>query len=191
MQVTSVPPTVITLGAASPTIVPSVATTLGMPVTVTSPVQEALATAVNTTALVQQELSVPETILPVTSANNESQLGGSYLHNHLNQAISSNNVSVCSSDSFAQENLKTLLNKRLNDKIYNTFKEEFSNTNLDSESKLLPKVCMYNEEIAKFVHEINIKLGVLLDYTALEISEVPHWAETFWVLAKIKVQWEA
>ena len=55
---------------------------------------------------------------------------------------------MCSSDSYAQENLKTLLNEKLNDKIYSTFKETFSNTNLDSVSELLPKVCTYNKEIA-------------------------------------------
>ena len=91
---------------------------------------------------------------------------------------------MCSSDSFAQENLKTLLNKRLNDNIFSTFEETFSNTNLDSVSELLPKVHLYNKERAKFVHKINIKYSVLLDYTVLDISEVLHWAETFQVLVK-------
>ena len=36
----------------------------------------------------------------------------------------------------------------------------------------------YNKEIAKFIEEINIKYGFILDYTVLEISEVPHWVET-------------
>ena len=71
----------ITPGAASPTIIPSTAATLTMPVTITSHVQEALATTLDTPAKVEQELSVPETILPETSANNESQLCGSYLYN--------------------------------------------------------------------------------------------------------------
>ena len=66
---------------------------------------------------------------------------------------------MCSSDSYAQENLKILLNEKLNDKIYSTFKETFSNTNLDSVSELSPKVHSYNKEIAKYVQEVNIKYG--------------------------------
>ena len=86
---------------------------------------------------------------------------------------------MCSSDSYAQENLKTCLNKKLNNKIYSTFKETFSNTNLDSVSKSSPKVYVYNKEIAKFMQEVNMKYSILIDYTVLEISEVPHWVETF------------
>ena len=71
----------------------------------------------------EQELSVPKTVLPAATMNNTSQLGGSYLNSCVNQVIPNNNISLCSSDSFAQENLKTLLNERLNDQIYNTFKE--------------------------------------------------------------------
>ena len=108
------------------------------------------------------------------------------LNNCIHQVIPNNNVSVYSSDSFAQENIKTLLNKRLNDNIYNTFKE-----NLDSVSKVSPKFCVYNQEIAKFMQEVNANYGILFDYTVLEISEVPHWAETFKVLAKINAQKEA
>ena len=85
----------ITLGAASPTIIPSKAATPDMPVTTTCPVQEALSAAHNTPAMVEQELSVPEAILPVTTSNNESQLGALYLNNHVH-----------------------LLNEKLNDKIY-------------------------------------------------------------------------
>ena len=47
---------------------------------------------------------------------------------------------MCSLDSYAQENLKSLLNEKLNDTIYSTFKETFSNTNLHSVSELPPKV---------------------------------------------------
>ena len=47
---------------------------------------------------------------------------------------------MCSSDSYAQENFKTLLNEKLFDQIYSTFKQTFSNTNLDSVSKFSPKV---------------------------------------------------
>ena len=95
---------------------------------------------------------------------------------------------MCSSDSYGQENLKGLLNEKLNDKIYSTFKEMLSNTNLDSVSELSPKVQSYNKEIAKFVQEINRKYGIILDHTVLEISEVPHWAETFQLLVRLNAQ---
>ena len=81
---------------------------------------------------------------------------------------------MCSSDSFAQENCKTFLNERLNDKIYNTFKENFSNTNLNSIRETSPKVHMYNQKLAKFVQEVSVRYGISLDYTVLDVSEVPH-----------------
>ena len=51
-QDTSIPPMLITLGAASPTIITSMTATPGMPVTTTCPVQEALAAVLNTQAMV-------------------------------------------------------------------------------------------------------------------------------------------
>ena len=47
----------------------------------------------------------------------------------------------------------------LNNKIYITFKETFSNSNLDSMSKVAQKVCSYNKEITKFMQEIHLKYG--------------------------------
>ena len=70
----------------------------------------------------------------------------------------------------------------------NTFKETFSNTNLDSKSALSPKVSSYNNEIAEFIQDINRTYGIKLKYTVLEISEVPHWAETFQMLARLNAQ---
>ena len=74
-QVTRISPIPITPGAARPTIIQSVAATPGTPVTITIPIQEALATIIvlDTQAMVEQELSVPETVLPVHPATNESQ----------------------------------------------------------------------------------------------------------------------
>ena len=74
-----------------------------------------------------------ETVLSMQSATTESQLCASYIENHSQQVAHDNsNISVCSSDSEAQENLKSLFNERLNNKIYTTFKELFSNTNINS-----------------------------------------------------------
>ena len=94
---------------------------------------------------------------------------------------------MCSSDYFAQENLKSLLSERLNDKMYYTFKNNFRIITLDSISETLLEVSAYNQEIAKFVQEVNVKYGISLDYTVLEVSEVPHWAKMFQVLAKMTV----
>ena len=94
----------ITQGVASPTVIPSVAKTPGMPVTIMTPAQEALATTtvLNTPTMIEQELSVPETVLPVHLATNEGQLGASYLNNCIHQVIPNTNVSMCSSDSYTQ-----------------------------------------------------------------------------------------
>ena len=74
----------------------SVAATPDRPVTVTTPAQEALAstTVLDTPAMAEQELSVPETILPVHPATNESQLGASYLNSCIHQVVQNTNVSV-------------------------------------------------------------------------------------------------
>ena len=74
---------------------------------------------------------------------------------------------------------------------YNNFKENFRDTNLDSISKTLAKVHAYNQEVSKFIQEVNVKYGIPFDYAVLEVSEVPHWAEAFQVLAKLNVQQEA
>ena len=60
-----------------------------------------------------------------------SHLGGSYITDTQVHHDNSN-MSVCSLDSEANENLKTHFNKRLNNKVYDTFKELFSNVNIDS-----------------------------------------------------------
>ena len=84
--------------------------------------------------------------------------------------------------------LTPLLNEKLNDKIYTTFKATFRNVNLDSVSKITPKACEYNNETAKFIQNINIKYGILLELTVLEFPELSHWAETFQVLTSLKIQ---
>ena len=68
----------------------------GMPVTITTPAQEALVTTtvLDTPAMVEQDLSVPETVLPVHPATNESQLDASYLNNHIHQVVPNTNVSM-------------------------------------------------------------------------------------------------
>ena len=46
--------------------------------------------------------------------------------------------------------------------MYTTFKATFDNVNLDSVSKITPKVHKNNDEINKFIQNINVKYGILL-----------------------------
>ena len=55
---------------------------------------------------------------------------------------------------------------------------------------MFPEVCAYNQEIVKFVQEVNVKYGISLNYTGLEVSEVPHWTKMFKVLVKTNIQQE-
>ena len=43
----------------------------------------------------------------------------------------------------------------------------------------------------KLTQEVNVKYGITLDYTVLEVSEVPHMTKMFQVLTKMNVQQEA
>ena len=71
-----------------------------------------------------------------------------------------------------QENVNSYFNDRLSDKVYTTFKELFSNVNINSICEILPKINQYNNEIGKFVEDINIKYGFSVKYTQLEVSEI-------------------
>ena len=64
------------------------------------------------------DLTLPAraTLIPWQPPMAEYQLGGSYINNL--QVHDSSNVSVCSSDSDTQENLKSQFNDRLSDKVY-------------------------------------------------------------------------
>ena len=50
----------------------------------------------------------------------------------------------------------------------------FSNVNIDSVWEILPKINKCNREIARFIEDINVKYGSMLNYTKLEISEIRH-----------------
>ena len=135
---------------------------------------------------------VPETALPMQSPIVECQLGTSYINNQSQQVTHDNtNISVCSWDFEAQENLKSHFNERLNDKIYTIFKELLCNTNIDSVCEILSKISMYNNKIARFIENINVKYGILLNYTQLESSEMHHWVETFQISTNPSNQLEA
>ena len=119
-------------------------------------------------------------MLPMQLLTTEGQLGASYVNNQSQHVVhNDSNISVCSSDSEAQENLKSLFNERPNNKFYTTFNELFFNANTDSVCEILPIVSIYNNQIARFVEDINVKYRISLNYTQLEVSEIHDWAETF------------
>ena len=114
-------------------------------------------------AIPDPTMPAPVTVIPMQLPMAESQLGGSYINNL--QVHNSSNISMCSSDSEIQENLKSHFNNRLSDRIYTTFRELFSNVNIDSVQEKMPKINEYNREKARYVEDINTKYGITLNYT--------------------------
>ena len=159
---------------------------LPMPVTTGSNTSATTADVTTTASPAQVEVAlehlmpVPVAEVPVQLPMVNSQLGGSYITN-MQVHNDGSNVSICSLDSESHENLKSHFNERLNDKVYNTFKELFSNVNVDSIKEVLPKIRAYTDTIARYVEDINLKYGVTLSYMHLEVSEIGHWAKTFQV----------
>ena len=122
-------------------------------------------------------MPVPVAEVPMQLQMVDSQLGGSYITNAQVHNDGSN-VSICCLDLKAHKNLKSHFNERLNDKVYSTFKELFSNINTDSTKEVLCKMRVYNNTIASYIVDINLKYGVSLSYMHIEVSEIGHWAET-------------
>ena len=48
---------------------------------------------------------------------------------------------------------------------------------MDSIKEALPKISMYNDIIAGYVEEINLKYGITLNFTNLKADEIGHWAK--------------
>ena len=140
--------------------------TLPTPVTAGSTTPATAADTQSTTVPPAQVEIVPELLMPVPVAEvpvqplmEDSQLGGSYITN-VQVHNDGSNVFICSLDSEAHENLKSHFNKGFNDKVYNMFKELFSIINIDSIKEVLPKIKEYNDTIARYVENINLKYGV-------------------------------
>ena len=79
------------------------------------------------------------------------------------------------------EHLTNHFNEHLSNKVYNTFKDLFSNINLDSIQETYPKVSVYNKIIMQFVEETNLKYGLDLRFSKLEAIEVGLRAKIFQV----------
>ena len=153
-QVTSLQPMPVTMGTATPITATDAQPTAMQPVPVET-IPELL-------------IPMPITEAPMQLPIGNSQFQGSYITD-IQVHHDGSNMSVCSSDSEGHENLKNHFNERLNDKVYSTFKELFSNVNVDSIKDVLPKISVYNDMIARYVEDINLKYGTVLSYTHLEI----------------------
>ena len=124
-QVTGIPLTTVMMDTATPVTVTDVQATTKLLVPVKT--------------IPGSLMPVPVTVIPMQPPIVESQLGGSYINN-LQVHHDSSNISRCSSDSDAQQNIKSHFIDRSNDKILTTFKELFSNVNIDSVCEILPKI---------------------------------------------------
>ena len=80
------------------------------------------------------------------------------------------------------EHLKNHFSKCLNDKIYNTFKDLFSNVNIESIQETYLKSNIYNNTIAQFLEKTNLKYRLDLTFTMLEALEVGLLAKTFQIV---------
>ena len=165
-----------------------------MPVTVhrATPISTTDAQPTATPPVLVDTVPEPLMLLPITEAPvqppiGNNQLGGLYITD-MQVHHDNSNMSVCSLDTEPHDNLKSHFNERLNDKVYSTFKKLFSNVNIDSIKEVLPKISIYNDTIARYVEDINLRYGITLSYMHLEVSEVGHRAETFQVATCSKDQ---
>ena len=63
------------------------------------------------------------------------------------------------------EHLTNHFNESLSDKVYNTFKDLFSNVNLNSIQETYPKISIYDKIIVQFVEETDLKVDLDLEFT--------------------------
>ena len=66
------------------------------------------------------------------------------------------------------EHLTNHCNEQLNAKIFDMFKDLFSNINVDSIQETYLKISVHNKIIAQYVDESNIKYGLNLKFARLE-----------------------
>ena len=90
----------------------------------------------------------------VEESSNNNQLGESYV---AGVQHSSSKAPFHCTDEMTCEYLKNHFNESLNDKIWNTFKDLFSNINIDSIQETYPKISIYNIIIMQYVEESNLK----------------------------------
>ena len=145
-QVTGILPTPVTIGSHTP------ATPIDAPTskTLTEDVTQAeLVVRPPAPASLNEE--------PVDEPSTDNQLGESYVvdvqHNGKHIPFHCTDAEEC-------KHLTNHFIECLSDKIYNTFKDLFSNVNLNSSQETYPKISIYNKIIMQYVEETNLKYGL-------------------------------
>ena len=155
-QVTGILPTLVTTGSHTPATL------------IDTPTRKTLSQDVTKAELVAR---LPEPVFlneePVAEPSN--QLGESYVadlqHNDKHVPFHCTDVDEC-------KHLTNHFNECLSDKVYNTFKDLFTNINLDSIQETYPKSNVYNKIIMQFVEETHLKYSLDIKFTKLEAPEV-------------------
>ena len=113
---------------------------------------------------------------PVQESSTNNQLGESYVADIQHKG---KHVLFHCADMDECKHLTNRFNECLSNKVYNMFKDLFSNINLDGIQETYPKISMYNKIIVQFVEETNLKYSSDLKFPNLEAQEVGLWAKTF------------
>ena len=90
-------------------------------------------------------------------------------------------ISLLCTDAEEHEHLINPFNEQVNVQILDTFKDLFSNININSIQETYPNISVYNKIIVQYMEETNIKYGVNFKFTKLEAPELGIWAKTFQV----------
>ena len=90
---------------------------------------------------------------PVEESSASIQLGESYIADIQH---SGKHVPLHCTDGEEHEHFTDQFNEQLNAKIFNTFKDLFSNVNLNSIQETHPKISIYNKIIMQYVEETNL-----------------------------------
>ena len=144
-----------------------------------APTSKTLAEDVTQAELVARQLT-PATLEeePMEEPSPSNELGESYVAD-IQQG--GKHIPLHCNDVGEHEHLTNHFNEQLNPKIFNTFKDLFSNVNANSIQETYLKISIYNKIIMQYIDKTNMKYGFNLKFTKLEAPEVGLWAKTFQV----------
>ena len=97
-------------------------------------------------------------------------------------------VPLLCTDAEEHKHLTNYFNEQVNAKILDTFKDLFSNVNVNSIQETYLEISVYNKIIIQYMEETNIKYGLNLKLTKLEALEVGLLANTFQVAGHDEAQ---
>ena len=164
-QVTGIPPTLVTIGSHLPAIMND------------APTSKTLAEETTQDVFVARQLATLEEE-PLEEPSPNKELGESYVAEFQQNG---EHIPLLCTDVEEHEHLTNHLNKQLNAKILDTFKDLFSNVNVNRIQEIYPKISVYIKIIMQYVEETVINYSLNLKFTQLEAPEVGLWAKTFQV----------